>query len=136
MAETQTAPPPALPAELVREFVGVSHGDFARMKELLEQEPRLLNATWDWGGGDFESGVGAAGHMGNREIALYLIGKGARYDVFVAAMLGELEMVEAALAAHPELKDSKGPHGIPLVFHAKAGGEYSAGVVKFLESLS
>ena len=57
-------------------------------KALLAEQPSLLNATWDWGGGDFETGLGGAGHMGNREIAEFLIGQGARLDIFVATMLG------------------------------------------------
>ncbi len=40
---------------------------------------------------DFEMGIGGAGHMGNRETAGFLIGQGARMDVFVAAMLGKLD---------------------------------------------
>jgi len=48
---------PALEASLVQEFVGNAHGNFARVKELLEQEPALVNATWDWGGGEFETGI-------------------------------------------------------------------------------
>lgn len=51
---------PALEATLVQEFVGNAHGNFARVKEMLEQEPALVNATWDWGGGDFETALGAA----------------------------------------------------------------------------
>lgn len=48
-------PPPALNPELVNEFVLKAHGDFDTVKRLLEQEPELLNAAWDWGGGDLEA---------------------------------------------------------------------------------
>ena len=82
-------------------------------KALLAEQPSLLNATWDWGGGDFEMGIGGAGHMGNREIAEYLISQGGRFDIFVAAMLGKLEIVRSLLAAWPALLNSKGPHGTP-----------------------
>ena len=37
-------------------------------------------------------GIGGAGHMGNREIAEFLIGQGARFDIFVAAMLGRIDV--------------------------------------------
>ena len=67
---------PALEASLVEEFVGNAHGNFARVKELLEQHPNLVNAAWDWGGGDFESAIGAASHMGNKQIANYLLEHG------------------------------------------------------------
>lgn len=126
---------PALDLKLVEEFVGVSHGNFERVKELLAQEPALINATWDWGGGDFETALGAASHMGNKVIANYLLEHGARIDIFAAAMLGQLEMVKAALLAYPDAIDIPGPHGIPLIDHAEAGGEDAKAVAEFLNSL-
>jgi hypothetical protein len=127
--------PPALAAAMVQDFVRKAHADFAGTKTLLAEQPALLNATWDWGGGDFEMGIGGAGHMGNREIAEFLIGQGARLDVFVAAMLGKLDIVRAMLTAWPGLLNSKGPHGIPLMRHARAGGEPAKAVVDYLQSL-
>ena len=126
---------PALDSKLVEEFVGVSHGNFERVKELLAQEPALINATWDWGGGDFETALGAASHMGNTAIANFLIENGARIDIFAAAMLGKLEIVKAALLAYPDAIDIPGPHGIPLLDHAEVGGEDAKAVVDFLNSL-
>ena len=126
--------PPALPPDLVRDFVQKAHADLAGTKALLAEQPALLNATWDWGAGDFESGIGGAGHMGNREIAEFLINQGARFDIFVAAMLGKIDSVRAVLSAWPELVQSKGPHGISLLRHAKAGGEPAAAVVQYLIS--
>lgn len=126
---------PALELNLVQEFVGNAHGNFARVKELLEQEPALVNATWDWGGGDFETALGAASHMGSKQIANYLLEHGARLDIFAAAMLGKLDVVKAALAAYPDAIDTPGPHGIPLIDHAEAGGEEAKAVVDFLKSL-
>jgi ankyrin repeat protein len=83
-------------------------------------------------GGDWESALGAAGHMGRRDIAELLLAHGARLDLFVAAMLGELAIVEAMLSAHPEMRGAAGPHGIPLLRHAEAGGEQAQAVVDFL----
>jgi hypothetical protein len=123
----------ALQPEMVREFVTEAHGNFARVRELLEQEPALVNATWDWGGGDWETGLGAAAHMGKKEIALHLLGLGARMDIFVAAMLGKLEVVKAILAEQPEALKAPGPHGISLMSHAKKGGKEATAVVKFLQ---
>ena len=125
---------PALEAKLVQEFVSVAHSDLNRVKELLAQEPALVNATWDWGGGDFETALGAAGHMGRKDIAGFLLANGARIDIFVAAMLGKLEIVKAVLTAYPEAINTPGPHGIPLIAHAKAGGEEAKAVLEFLES--
>lgn len=127
--------PPPLPAALVREFVGAAHGNLDRTRELLGNEPGLLNATWDWKAGDFEMAIGGAGHMGRRDIALYLIEQGARMDLFVAAMLGEIGIVKAYLTAHPALARSKGPHGITLIAHARAGGDPARETLEYLEGL-
>jgi ankyrin repeat protein len=112
---------PRLDQDLVREFVIAGHANLEKTKELLEKQPALVNATWDWGGGDWETALGGASHMGSREVAEYLLSKGARMDVFCAAMLGRIEIVKAFLAADPNVVHLKGPHGIPLIRHAKAG---------------
>jgi hypothetical protein len=127
---------PALEATLVQEFVGKSHGDLDRVKELLIQEPGLVNAAWDWGGGDWETGLGAASHMGRSDIASYLLENGARLDLFAAAMLGKVEIVKTALEAYPEAINIPGPHGIPLVAHAQAGGYEAIEVYEYLKSLA
>lgn len=129
------ARPPALPPDLVREFVGKAHSDLDATKALLAEHPGLLNATWDWGGGDFEMAIGGAGHMGNRAIAEFLISQGARFDIFVAAMLGRLDIVRATLTASPHLLTSHGPHRISLLRHARAGGDPAGAVVEYLLSL-
>jgi hypothetical protein len=125
---------PPLNSELVQEFVAKAHGDFDAVKELLEGEPALLNAAWDWGAGDWETGLGGAAHMGRRDIALFLLERGARMDIFAAAMLGETGIVRTMLAAQPALRDAPGPHGIPLMAHAQAGGDEAREVVELLES--
>jgi hypothetical protein len=121
-----------LDATLVQEFVGNAHGNMARVRELLEQEPALVNACWDWGEGDWETGLGAASHMGNRPIAEFLLSKGARMDIFAAAMLGRVEIVQAMLDAFPSMAAAPGPHGIPLIAHAKAGSDEAAQVLQLL----
>ena len=128
-------PKPALESGLVQEFVGNAHGDLNRVQELLTQEPMLINACWDWGGGDFETGLGAAAHMGRRDIAEFLLANGARLDLFAAAMLGKLDIVQAVLTAFPNAIKTPGPHGIPLIAHAKAGGDEANEVLQYLESL-
>ena len=125
---------PALALNLVEEFVGVSHGNFARVKEMLAAEPALVNAPWDWGGGDFETALGAAAHMGNKQIANYLLERGARLDIFAAAMLDMIEVVKAGLDARPEMLHTPGPHGIPLIVHAEAGD--AKAVLEYLNSLT
>ncbi len=78
-------------------------------------------------------GVGAASHMGRRDIALFLLERGARMDVFAAAMLGETEIVRAMLVSFPELRDARGPHGIPLIAHAEAGGDEGREIIELLK---
>jgi hypothetical protein len=126
---------PTQPPELTREMVTVSHFDLKRVKELVEARPSLARASWDWGFGDWESALGAASHMGNKAIAEYLISKGARPSLFSAAMLGQVEVVKAFVAASPHAERIRGPHGIGLLAHAKAGGEAARPVLEFLRSL-
>jgi hypothetical protein len=125
--------PARLEPAQVEAFVGSAHGDLAEVERLLELEPALANASWDWGGGDWETGLGAAAHMGRRDIAELLLGRGARMDVFAAAMLGEVEIVRAMLDSYPELVTAKGPHGIPLRVHAEKGGEQAETVLALLD---
>lgn len=127
--------PAPLNTDLVLDFVRSAHKDLTRVKELLENEPNLLNASWDWGKGDFESAIGAAGHMGLVDMAEFLISKGARMDIFVSAMLGRLDIVKPMIDAFPSLKSSKGPHGITLVTHAESGGEKAKPVLEYLKSV-
>ena len=126
----------ALEDTLVQEFVSKSHGDLDRVKEMLVQEPALINSSWDWGGGDWETGLGAASHMGRSDIANCLLENGARLDLFAATMLGKLEIVRAALEAYPEAINIPGPHGIPLIAHAQAGGDDATQVYEYLKSLA
>ena len=127
---------PALELTLVQEFVGKSHADLDGVKELLLREPALINSAWDWGGGDWETGLGAAAHMGRRDIATYLLENGARLDLFAAAMLGNLDIVKATLETYPDSINTPGPHGIPLMAHAQAGGKEAIEVVEYLKSFA
>jgi hypothetical protein len=128
--------PAPLDADVVRAFVLQAHSDIDAVRDLLAQAPDVVNAAWDWGGGDWETGLGAAAHMGRRDIALLLLEHGARLDVFAAAMLGEVEVVRTVLAAFPAMRDAAGPHGIPLLAHAEAGGEQAREVVELLSVAS
>src|SRR5438552_6269780 len=116
-----TDAPAATDSAQVQAFVGNAHGDLEAVRAALVAEPCLANAAWDWGGGDWETGLGAAAHMGRRDIAELLLAHGARLDVFAAAMLGRVEIVRAILEAYPEMREARGPHGIPLLAHAEKG---------------
>lgn len=134
-------PPPvdeAYPSQspaLAKEIVTVSHGNLARVRELVGKYPALANASWDWGFGDWETALGASSHVGNRAIAEFLIENGAGPTIFSAAMLGQFEAVKAFATSFPNVRALRGPHGITLLAHAKAGGANAAAVVSFLESL-
>ena len=125
--------PEALSSEDVHEFVRTAHGGLEEVRAMLDREPALVNAAWDWGGGDWETGLGAAAHMGRRDIAELLLERGARLDLFAAAMLGHVEVVRAIVDAYPAMREAAGPHGIPLVEHARKGGPEAAAVVELLE---
>jgi uncharacterized protein YndB with AHSA1/START domain len=113
------AMPDAVAPEAVRQFVLTAHGGFDEIRAMLDREPALVNAAWDWGGGDWETGLGAAAHMGRRDIAELLVERGARLDLFAAAMLGHVEIVRAIVDAFPSMREAPGPHGIPLIEHAR-----------------
>lgn len=141
-AAPEAAPVPAagdaFPAQdpaRVRAIVGAAHGNLARVNELLDESPALVNAGWDWGFGDWETPIGAASHVGNREIAALLLERGARPDIFTFAMLGHLEAVRACITACPGIQRATGPHGLTLLHHARKGGAAAGGVVAFLETL-
>ncbi len=127
--------PQPLSSERVKEFVLAAHRSLDEVKTLLAHEPNLVNATWDWGDGDWESALGGAAHTGQREIALYLLEHGARLDLFAAAMLGKLAVVKAAVMDDPQIVHVPGPHGIPLLVHAKMGGETAVPVLTYLEEV-
>jgi uncharacterized protein YndB with AHSA1/START domain len=127
------AMPDALAPDAVRDFVRTAHGGFDEVCAMLDGEPALVNAAWDWGGGDWETGLGAAAHMGRRDIAELLLERGARIDLFAAAMLGHAEIVRAILDVFPAMREALGPHGIPLIAHARKGGAEAAAVVELLE---
>jgi hypothetical protein len=120
---------------LVQDFVIYAHSELDMVKKLLEREPLLVNATIDWGGGDWESGLGGASHMGRRDIVEYLLAHGARIDIFCAAMMGRLDAVKSFLTLQPALIDARGPHGFTLHFHAQVGGPESQPVLDYLQSI-
>ena len=126
---------PQLVSEQVREFVIAGHGNLERVKEMLAEEPRFINAAWDWGGGDFETALGGAAHVGSADVARYLLEHGADMTLYAAAMLGELDLVKAILNVQPNAHHNPGAHGIPLIVHAQQGGAAAVAVVEYLRAL-
>ena len=114
--------PEQLDMKLVKDFVVAGHKDLGLVKEMLNDYPNLIYCRYDWGNGDFEEAIEGAGHLGNKEIANYLITSGARVNLFVLTMLGKSDLVIPTLEAYPELVFANGPHGFTLLHHAKIGG--------------
>lgn len=112
---------PSIDDEIVADVVGSSHFNFEHVQELVNHRPELARANWDWSFGDWESALGAASHVGRRDIAEFLISKGARPNIFTFAMFGNYEIVKSMITAIPSLQNTDGPHGISLIQHAKAG---------------
>lgn len=129
--------PPAEPdpykVELVKEFVIAGHGNFDKVQSMLKDYPNLLYSKFDWGNGDFEAAIEGAGHVGNKEIANFLIDAGARVTLFVLAMLGRTDLVKPVLEAYPKLIFANGPHGFTLLHHARAGGKEGEELAAWLQ---
>ncbi len=126
---------PQLDKELVATFVGAGHSDMDKVKALLEETPTLLNAAHDWKYGDFETCLGAASHVGYKELVRYLLEKGAQANIFTACLFGKIEIVKPMLEAFPSTLHAKGPHGFTLLHHAQEGGDEALAVKEYLESL-
>ncbi len=125
--------PAAYQKDIVKKFVGASHRDLDKVKELLEEYPNLIYSSWDWGKGDFETGIGAGGHVGHKEMVNFLIDKGARPTLHVLTMLGKTDLVKPILKAYPQLINSLGPHGFTFLHHAQRGGEEAKELLAFFE---
>lgn len=127
-------PTDPLPPEKVKDFVIAGHGNLDKVKSLLAEMPTLLYSTWDWGNGDFETALEGAGHVGNKEIANYLINLGARANLFVLTMLGKTGIVKNFLETFPQYLKARGPHGLTFLHHARAGGDDSKELLDYLQS--
>jgi ankyrin repeat protein len=118
-----------LPQDLIDQFVGNAHGNFAVVQELLDQHPELLNANASWG----EYAIEAAAQTGQVEIVEYLLEKGAALDICTAAMLGRLEEVQSMLQADPKLIEARGAHGIPLLYFPVIAGHKKVADFLFMQ---
>lgn len=112
---------PNIDPAIISEVVGKSHFDLDGVKKLVDNRSELAKSVWEWRFGDFESAIGAASHVGRRDIALYLMSKGATPTIFTLAMMGAYDSVQAMIKAYPGIEKTTGPHGISLLDHAYAG---------------
>lgn len=114
---------PATPTQKqIDAFVAACHGDLGTVQAMLADNPEMVNARSSLD----ESPLQAAAHVGNREIATNLLSHGADMDICTAAMLGDIDMLRERLDENRELATSTGAHGIPVLFHAAAGGNVDA----------
>lgn len=109
---------PAYPWPVINEYVGVCHGNFARMRELLDLYPRVLhaNASWD------ELGVEAGAHVGFKEGVRFLLDQGAPAALPTAAMMGMTGHVRKLLAEDPGRIWECGAHNMPPIWFPAIGG--------------
>jgi hypothetical protein len=88
----------------------VSHSTF-EVRRLVERQPSLARSSWDWGFGDWETPLGAASHMGRRDIAEVLLARGARPTIFSAAMMESARRRQAFIAARRACSERSGLTG-------------------------
>ncbi|GIW35797.1 ankyrin repeat domain-containing protein [Meiothermus sp.] len=112
----------SLSLERIREFVIAGHGDLAKVQAMLDETPELLNLAHEWRPGDTETAIQGAAHVGSRAIVAFLLSRGAPLEISTAAMLGQVETVQAMLKRDPSRAKHKSAHGIPLLPHAALSG--------------
>jgi hypothetical protein len=134
IAQTNSQQEPLpLPIPLVKDFVIAGHGNFSKVKSMLQENPNLIYTKFDWGNGDYEAAIEGAGHVGNKEIANYLLEAGSRVTIYVLTMLGKIDLVKPILETYPSLITAKGPHGFTLLHHAKVGGKDAEELYAYLQ---
>lgn len=102
------------------ELVASAHGNAARVRELLDAHPELVDARYGpWN----ESPLEAAAHTGGREIAALLLERGAAPNHVGWAMLGRAADLRILLTGDPTLAHTPGAHGIGLLYHAALSGD-------------
>ena len=102
-------------------LVLASHGNLAKVQELVTQRPELINEPGvgnDFGG---ETPLAAASHTHNRAIAEVLLAHGAEHDLSTALFMGDRDRVVAFLDAKPDLARTPGIHNIPILSFATNG---------------
>jgi len=113
--------------EEANQFIIDCHGDLDTVKEKVASTPGLVNA---YNPETIESALGATAHMGQREIAEFLLENGAEPELGALAMLGRRDEVQAWLQKDPAAAQAGGAHRIPVAFHAAISGD--TGIMQLL----
>jgi RNA polymerase sigma factor (sigma-70 family) len=93
-------------------------GDAARVKELLQQNPRLLTAR-DWLG---NTALIVAVNSGHQAVAEMLYKAGVQPDIYEAAAIGQMDRLEQLLSENPQQVNSFSEEGFtPLGLAAHFG---------------
>jgi RNA polymerase sigma factor (sigma-70 family) len=109
---------------LMQILKAASAGDIRKVKELLEQDPRLLRAK-DWLG---NTALILAVDSGHHEVAELLLNSGVQPDIYEAAAIGRTKLVEKLVSKAPGLVNSYSPEGFtPLALAAHFGHAQTVG---------
>jgi len=108
----------SLSTEQIREFVIAGHGNLEKVRQMLAENPELLNVSYRWNENDTETAIQAAAQVGYANVAQFLLKQGAPLEICTAAMLGMQDEVVRRLNEDPRNAHATGAHGIPLLPHA------------------
>jgi hypothetical protein len=103
---------------MIDEFVGAAHGDLAKVKSLLAQNPALMRLT--------PAGMNRPSRLQLRLPTLRSPNSaeaGAPLNP-TAAAFGYREKLESLLRADPELAHARGAHDLPLMYFLAVGGQF------------
>lgn len=104
---------------IIEQCVGSAHGDLAKVRELVERYPAVVDARAPWN----ETPVEAATQLGRKDIIEYLLSRGAPLDLFTACVLGRLDLVQAELDRDPDRARAHGVHDLATLYFAAIGGQ-------------
>ena len=88
-------------------FAAIKKGETAKVEQLIERDSGLLNSRDKSG----MSAVTIAAYYGEPEIAKLLAARGAKLDIFEAAMIGDLGAIEKMVTAEEALVRSYSSDG-------------------------
>ncbi|MBA4393533.1 MAG: hypothetical protein C0407_08275 [Desulfobacca sp.] len=102
-------------------------GDLAKVKAILDQDPKLVNSVEDG-----ITPVLYAAYQENKKMVRFLLSRGAQDNIFVATIIGDSVKVKSFLNTNPSLVNAKDHNGqTPLHWAANKG---HIQIVKFLVS--
>jgi ankyrin repeat protein len=109
---------PEQPVLRINAFVGAGHGNRPKVEEMVAANPTLVSLPSTLN----ELAVEGAAHVGNHELAKYLLEKGAPLSLCTAAMLGRADRVAFLLNEDAKRIHERGAHDFPLVWYPAIGG--------------